>query len=134
MTPSPAHPRPQRRQGCLALSASLLLALAGAPAHAGHELAVCSALYGSSNPNYHGIITTRTRLRCVAETRDGDAPGLVTVPELIAQGWQLVKMVGGNTSLLDSGQHTPPPLYYFEREIADPVEPAATSDGFFNFF
>jgi hypothetical protein len=64
-----------------------------------------------NNINYAGLATTKTNLLC-----ELDKPNYrPTLPELYAEGWRLIQVVGGENSVARLGQNVKLPLYYLER-------------------
>jgi hypothetical protein len=76
------------------------------------EVTVCvidSAI--QNNVNYAGLATTKTRMLC-----ELDKPNYrPTLPELYADGWRLIQVIGGENAVARLGQNVKFPLYYLER-------------------
>jgi hypothetical protein len=65
-----------------------------------------------NNINYAGLATTKTRMLC-----EFDKPNYrPTLPDLYAEGWRLIQVVGGENAVARQGQNVKFPLYYLERE------------------
>lgn len=91
-----------------------------AAAVGGAEMTVC-VVDGAiqNNINYAGLATTKTKMLC-----EFDKPNYrPTLPELYADGWRLIEVVGGENAVARLGQNVKFPLYYLEREGGTAAEP-----------
>jgi hypothetical protein len=102
----------------------IAIGLLGATSVPAAEMTVCIGHTGiPNNPRYLGYLaTTQTRLLCEIN-RQNYQP---TLPDLYADGWRLIQVVGGEQMMAQSGQNLRSPLYYLERETKPqpPAEPA----------
>lgn len=86
------------------------------------DIVACVVADTPENPQYYGIATVVTRLRCEFVQKDY----YPTLAELYQKGWRLIKVVGGDYALA-MGNEGPSPLYYLERET--PATPQAGPSG-----
>ncbi|WP_295882584.1 hypothetical protein [uncultured Thiohalocapsa sp.] len=77
-----------------------------------HQILACVVAQMEGNPTYFGTATTATRLRCEID----NASLRPTLPELYAEGWRLIEVVGGNHAIA-MGNRGPSPLYLLERAV-----------------
>jgi hypothetical protein len=98
-----------------------VLAFAALPA-SGTDIVACVVAALPNNPVYNGAATTVTKLQCEFTNKDI----YPTLPELYAQGWRLIQILGGDQALAKAGQG-PSPLYLLERQ-ATQQHPAPAGD------
>jgi hypothetical protein len=96
----------------LAIASLGLVIAAGSPAQQTHQVLACVVAQLEGNTTYFGTATTATKLLC-----EIDNPNIYpTLPELYAQGWRLIDVLGGDHAIA-MGNRGPSPLYLLERPV-----------------